>query len=115
MSFRKRGEATKTRPAVRFLMLWIVAVLATAAAFVVHLSMRLETVRLGYEVGDARKEQRALIEQRRLLAIEAATLKQTTRIETIARGLLKMEVSSPERIVPIKQRGQRRRAAGRAR
>ena len=35
----------------RFLPLWCVAVLATATAFVVHLAIRFETVRLGYEVG----------------------------------------------------------------
>ena len=60
----------------RFLLLWTAAVMATAAAFIVHLTLRFETVRLGYEVGAARHEQRHLIEQRRVLSIEAATLRQ---------------------------------------
>lgn len=98
----------------RFLALWSVAVLATAAAFVVHLALRFETVRLGYEVGDARREQRRLIEQRRLLAIEAATLRQAQRVEAVARGALDMDVPEPERIVPIDGR-RRQRAAGRVR
>lgn len=98
----------------RFLALWSAAVLATAAAFIAHLALRFETVRLGYEVGQARKEQRRLVEQRRLLSIEAATLRQATRIETVARGSLKMEPPDSDRIVPID--GQpRRRAAGRVR
>jgi cell division protein FtsL len=98
----------------RFLALWTAAVLATAAAFVVHLALRFETVRLGYEVGQARREQRQLVEQRRLLAIEAATLRQTQRVEAVARGTLEMDLPDPERIVPVGATAQRR-AAGRVR
>jgi len=98
----------------RFLALWIAAVVATASAFIVHLALRFETVRLGYEVGAARKEQRGLIESRRLLSIEAATLKQASRIETVARGTLGMEVAGPDRIVSMRSEGQRR-SSGRTR
>lgn len=98
----------------RFLALWTAAVLACAVAFIAHLAMRFETVRLGYDVGEARREQRRLIEARRLLAIEAATLRQSPRVEAVARGTLKMDVPPPERIVPVG--GQpRTRAAGRTR
>ena len=98
----------------RFLALWAAAVLACAAAFVVHLAMRYETVSLGYEVGKERREQERLIEQRRLLAIEAATLRQTHRVDAIARGTLKMSVPEPERVVSVglKRRG---RTSGRVR
>jgi cell division protein FtsL len=98
----------------RLLLLWTVAVLATAAAFVAHLSLRLETVRLGYEVGQARREQRLLIEQRRLLSIEAATLRNPERVEAVARGMLAMDVPDSARIVPIGSRAGRR-ASGRMR
>ncbi|MDH3202297.1 MAG: cell division protein FtsL [Myxococcales bacterium] len=87
----------------RFLPLWCVAVLATAAAFVVHLAIRFETVRLGYEVSDERSRQRELFQDRRLLSIEAATLRQSGRIETIARGTLGMEVPKPTRIVTMSE------------
>ena len=90
----------------RFLPLWCVAVLATAAAFVVHLSIRFETVRLGYEVSDERGRQRQLLQDRRMLSIEAATLRQSGRIETIARGTLGMEVPKPTRIVTMKEKGE---------
>ena len=105
----------QTSVAARFLMLWTAAVLATAMAFVVHLAMRFETVRLGYDVGAARREQRRLIEQERLLAVEAATLRQPHRVETIARGALKMRRPEPARVVPIVPSRQQRRAAGRVR
>lgn len=98
----------------RFLALWSAAVLATAAAFVAHLAVRFETVRLGYEVGEARKEQQALVERRRLLSIEAATLRQAARVETVAREALQMEQADADRIVPIDGRS-RGRTAGRVR
>jgi len=98
----------------RFLPLWCVAVLATAAAFVVHLSIRFETVRLGYEVSEERGRQSELLQDRRLLSIEAATLRQSGRIETIARGSLGMEVAKPTRIVTMTEK-QTRKAAGRVR
>src|SRR4029078_3047895 len=87
----------------RFLALWWAAILATAAAFVVHLALREHTVQLGYDVGRTRREQRQLIEQHRLLAIEAATLRQPERIERIARGTLDMDLPEPARVVPIGQ------------
>lgn len=98
----------------RFLPLWCVAVLATAAAFVVHLSIRFETVRLGYEVSEERERQRDLLQDRRLLSIEAATLRQSGRVETIARGTLGMEVPKPTRIVTMTE-ARSRKAAGRVR
>lgn len=99
----------------RFLILWSAAVIAAAAAFVAHLALRQQTVQLGYEVGQARRVQRRLIEQRRLLAVEAATLRQPERIETIARGRLGMDVPEPARVVPVGHERTQRRVAGRVR
>jgi len=96
----------------RFFTLWTVAVLAAAAALIVHLTLRFETVRLGYEVGHARNEQARLMESQRLLSLEAATLRQTDRVEAVARGTLHMEVADTPRIVPMD--GRAARASGRA-
>lgn len=85
----------------RILALWTVAVLAAAASFVVHLTIRFETVRLGYEVGAARRQQRNLLDMRRLLMLEAATLSQPDRVETVARGSLGMDLPSAARVVPM--------------
>ncbi len=98
----------------RFLALWTVAVLAAAACFIAHLALRFETVRLGYEVGDARKAQRELLESRRLLSLEAATLRQPDRVETVARGALGMDTAEPKRIVSLKKT-RRAAPAGRVR
>ncbi len=96
----------------RFLAMWAVAVLSAGAAFVVHLALRFETVRLGYEVGHARREQRRLVEARRTLSLEAATLREAARVEAVARGALHMEVPSPDRVVPMQTREARRTAGG---
>ena len=111
-----RAEGTTSRrSSARFVMLWTAAVLATAAAFIVHLSMRFETVRLGYDVGAERREQRRLVEQKRLLSLEAATLRDASRVEAIARGALQMSEPSPEQVVPLGARRRQTRAAGRVR
>ncbi|MBN1652416.1 MAG: cell division protein FtsL [Deltaproteobacteria bacterium] len=86
---------------VRFLALWTAAVLATAASFIAHLTLRFETIRLGYNVGDAREVQRELIESKRLLSLEAATLRQADRIETVARGALSMDEAEPIQIISV--------------
>lgn len=91
----------------RFLALWTAAVLAAAASFIVHLTLRFENVRLGYDVGDARKEQRKLTESQRLLAIEAATLRQSDRVETVARTTLQMDVPDAPRIIAVDRRARR--------
>ena len=88
---------------------------ACAAAFVAHLALRHQTVQLGYDVGRARQAHRRLIEERRLLAIEAATLRQTERIEAVARGRLHMDVPEPARVVPVGQSRAQTRMAGRVR
>ena len=109
------AKKPRRRSASRFLMLWTAAVLATAAAFVVHLSMRFETVRLGYEVGAERREERRLLEQKRLLSVEAATLRQSARVETVARGVLQMDVPEAARVIPIVASRNQRTTSGRVR
>ncbi|MFK8001178.1 MAG: cell division protein FtsL [Polyangiales bacterium] len=102
----------KPKSSASFIMLWTAAVLATAAAFIVHLSMRFETIELGYEVGAERREQRRLIEECRLLSLEAATLRQSERVEAVGRGVLQMDTPNAERIVPIVPTGEQRQTAG---
>jgi cell division protein FtsL len=98
----------------RFVALWVAAICAAALAFVAHLALRFETVQLGYDVDRARQEQRRLVEQERLLSIEAATLRAPERVEAVARGRLGMDIPAPERVVTLGARI-RRAAAGRVR
>jgi cell division protein FtsL len=97
----------------RFLLLWSVAVAAAALSFIVHLTLRFETVRLGYDVGDARQEERRLTEQRRLLALEAATLRQADRVEVVARGSFDMDVARSQRVIAVGKGGASSRLSGR--
>ncbi|MCA9530899.1 MAG: cell division protein FtsL [Myxococcales bacterium] len=96
----------------RFLALWTVAVVAVATAFVVHLAIRFENVRLGYEVGAARKQQRTLLEQQRKLGVEAATLRGSDRVETIAQRLLGMRLPTSDQIVTLDDAAPRRALSG---
>lgn len=84
-----------------FLVLWVFAVIASVAAFVVHLALRGRTVELGYELGRARNEQARLRETKRVLELEAASYQTPQRVEVVARTLLGMRPPSPERIVPM--------------
>ncbi len=88
----------KQRP---FLALWTVAVVATVAAFIVHLALRGRTVDLGYKLGKARSEQARLREVKRVLSLEAASYETPQRVEYVARSLLGMSPPPPERIIAL--------------
>ena len=97
----------------RLLLLWTAAVFASALAVIVHLTLRFETVRLGYDVSSARSEERKLVEARRLLSLEAATLGQSDRVEAVARGGFDMDVPAPARVISVG--GKSRVLSGRSR
>jgi cell division protein FtsL len=92
-------ERMRQRP---FLALWTLAVLATVAAFVVHLGLRGKIVDLGYKLGRVRAEQARLREVKRALSLEAASYETPQRVENIARTLLGMTPPPPERIIPMR-------------
>jgi cell division protein FtsL len=79
-----------------------------------HLALRFETVKLGYDVGSAREEERGLIEQRRLLALEAATLREADRVEVVARSAFDMDVARAPRVIAVGRGGPVPRLSGRA-
>lgn len=89
----------KQRP---FLALWTLAVIASVAAFVLHLALRGRTVDLGYKLGRARAEQARLREMKRVLSLEAASYETPQRVEMVARTLLGMTPPPPERVITIR-------------
>jgi len=100
----------------RFLLLYGAAIVAIAISAIGYLALRFETIRLGYEISEARREERKLIEQRRELELEAASLRHPRRIEVFAREALSMEVPKADRIVPMDdERDRITRPSGRAR
>jgi cell division protein FtsL len=86
----------------RFLVLWTVAIFATVASFVIHLTLRGRTVDLGYQLGRARDEQGRLREVKRVLSLEAASHETPQRVEVVARTLLGMAPAPPERVIPMR-------------
>lgn len=84
-----------------FLILWTLAVSATATAFVLHLALRGKNVQLGYELGKARGEQAQLREVKRVLELEAASYETPQRVEVVARTLLGMQAPEADRIIPV--------------
>ena len=99
---------------VRYLALWMVAVVATGAAFVSFLALRFETVRLGYELDETTREHKRLAELKRLVALEAETLRERQRVHAIAERALGMVVPDPAQVVVVLESGNRVRS-GRAR
>lgn len=89
----------RSRP---FLVLWVLAVMASVAAFVLDLGLRSRTFQLGYEMGRARSEQARLRETERVLELEVASFQNPQRVEVIAKTLLGMQAPSPDRIIPMR-------------
>jgi cell division protein FtsL len=83
-----------------FLVLWTLAVIASTAAFTFHLSIRVQAVQLGYELGRAHAHVGRLREVRRVLELEIASHKTPERVDFVARTLLGMEAPSENRIFP---------------
>lgn len=81
-----------------FLVLWVLAVLATTAAFTVHLAIRVKAVELGYDLGREHANITRLREVRRVLELEVASHKTPERVDFVARNLLGMGEPTKDRI-----------------
>jgi cell division protein FtsL len=75
---------------------------AVTAAALAHVSLRIGTVQLGYAIGDARTERRALEEQRRKLTTELTMLKNPARLRALAETQLGMTAPDPGRIRTVR-------------
>jgi cell division protein FtsL len=98
----------------RFLQIWTIAVIAMTAAYGVHLFLLSQNAHMSYQLADLKLKEERLKAQRNLLALEAATLRQVDRVETVARGSFGMEVPSPSRVIMMGGEPQAR-ISGRAR
>lgn len=98
-----------------YLVFFFFAVIVATLAFVVHLNVRFDGVRLGYETSLARAERSRLLVERRELRLELASLKSPARVESEARERLGMEMPDHTRIIPIGKRLAPVLASGRAR
>lgn len=87
-----------------FLTLWILAVSAATAAFVLRLALRVKSVELGYELGRAHGRVERLREVKHVLELELASHKTPERVDFVARTLLGMSEPSADRILPAGRR-----------
>jgi hypothetical protein len=83
-----------------FLVLWTLAVVASSAAFVLYLALRVRSVELGYELGRAHARVARLREVKRVLELELASHKTPERVDLVARTLLGMSEPTADRILP---------------
>ena len=82
-----------------FLVGWILAIVATCAAFVLYLALRVRSIELGYELGRSHARVARLREVKRVLELELASHKTPERVDLVARTLLGMSEPTPERIL----------------
>ena len=94
----ERRPGRRMKPERVFLILWMLAVAASTAAFVLHLALRVRAVELGYELGRAHAHLERLREVRHVLEVELGSHKTPERVDFVARTLLGMSEPSPERI-----------------
>ena len=81
-----------------FMILWVLAVTASSAAFVLYLALRVRAVELGYELGRTHAHLERLREVRHVLEVELGSHKTPERVDFVARTLLGMSEPSPDRI-----------------
>jgi len=63
---------------------------------------RIQVIRLGYEISNILKEEKALTEANKRLRLEIATLKSYARIERLAVEELRMAKPKPEQVIVIR-------------
>jgi cell division protein FtsL len=109
----RRSTAEKTPASYLFVVCVVVALVC--AAFVFHLQVRFEGVRLGYLTSQARVQRARMLVERRELRLELASLKAPKHVESEAREKLDMEMPDYRRIVTIGSKRKAVLASGRAR
>ncbi len=63
---------------------------------------RIQVIQLGYEISNALKVERTLVEANKRLRVEIATLKSYTRIEKLAGEELRMAKPKPDQVIVIR-------------
>jgi cell division protein FtsL len=82
------------------LLILLLLFLMTGSLFYVW--SRIQMIQVGYEISNALKEERALVEANKRLRLEIATLKSDTRIEKIAVEELGMAKPKPDQVIVIR-------------
>jgi cell division protein FtsL len=99
------GENSKARPKrirLNLLILFTLLILFLIGGSLFYVWSRIQVIRLGYEISNALKEEKALTEGNKRLRLEIATLKSYARIEKLAVEELRMAKPKPEQVIVIR-------------
>jgi len=99
------GEGSKARPKrirLNLLVLFTLLILFLIGGSLFYVWSRIQVIRLGYEISNALKEEKALTEGNKRLRLEIATLKSYARIEKLAVEELRMAKPKPEQVIVIR-------------
>ena len=99
-------QGTKAAPRSRGrkfnLLLFVLPTMLLIVGSLFFVWSRIKVIQLGYEVSNALKEGRALVETNKKLRVEIAALKSYARIERIATEELGMSKPKPEQVIVIR-------------
>ncbi len=99
------GEDSKVKPKgikLNLLILFSLLMLFLIGGSLFYVWSRIQVIQRGYEISNAMKEERTLIETNKKLRLEIATLKSYSRIEKLALEELKMAKPKPEQVIVIR-------------
>jgi cell division protein FtsL len=99
------GEDAKAKPGEKkwnLFILFTLLMLFFIGGSLFYVWSRIQVIRLGYEISNALKEERALIDANKKLRLEIATLKSFARIEKLAVEELRMTKPKPEQVIVIR-------------
>ncbi len=84
------------------LFLWAILLFFLIGGSLVYVWSRIQVIQVGYEISNAIKAGRGLVEENKRLRVEAATLKSYSRIERIAAEELGMMKPGPGQVIVIR-------------
>jgi cell division protein FtsL len=99
------GEDSKAKPKGIKLNLFVPLILLLfffIGGSLFYVWSRIQVIQLGYDISNALKEEKGLIETNKKLRLEIATLKSYVRIEKFAKEELRMGKPKPEQVIVIR-------------
>ena len=97
-----RGTSVRSPIRKSNLLLFALPMLFLIVSSLFFVWSRIQVIQLGYEISDALKEGRTLVEANKKLRVEVATLKSYARIERVAAEELGMSKPNPDQVIVIR-------------